>query len=166
MRHYGYVKLNRDILNWRWFGNHNTSRLFIILLLMANYSECEFESHTIKRGQVVTSLNRLCDVSGLTRSQVRTSLEHLVLTQDITQTKTPKYTIITIENYEKFASITHSTAQRSHNSDTAVAQQSHQYNKYNNKNNYNNYKNRSNDYVDEEAEERYRIFESKSLFND
>ncbi len=166
MKEYGFIMLDRSIVNWRWFKDMKTAWLFINLLLMANYTQAQFKSHDIKRGQVVTSLHGLMEQSGLTYQEVRTALNHLKSTKDVTVQTTSKCTIITVENYEQFACATNTLTikQQTNNKQTTNKQQ--QYNKYNNKNKYNNYKNRTDDYVDEKAEERYRIFESKSLFND
>ena len=73
----GYIKLNRKILEWRWYTNGNTIRLFIHLLLTANISDKDFEGLTIKRGQKLTSYPHLAAELGMTIKEVRTALEHL-----------------------------------------------------------------------------------------
>ena len=45
-----YIKLDRNILNWRWYKDANTFRLFIHLLLKANIRDHDFEHVTIRRG--------------------------------------------------------------------------------------------------------------------
>ena len=58
----GFILLHRDILNWRWFKDANTFRVFIYLLLQANYEPHDFETMTIGRGQLVTSYPKLSEV--------------------------------------------------------------------------------------------------------
>lgn len=38
----GYIKLYRQIVDWEWYDDIPTSRLFMHLLLKANYAEREW----------------------------------------------------------------------------------------------------------------------------
>ena len=99
MTNNGFIKINRNILDWRWYGDDNTFRVFFHLLLKANYQDGEFEIHTIKRGQLVTGLKTLSKELSLSIQQVRTALKHLKLTNEISIKTTTKYSIIPINNY-------------------------------------------------------------------
>lgn len=59
---------------------------------------------TIKRGQKVTSIGHLADETGLTIRQVRTALDKLKSTQNLTSRATNKFTLITIEKYDLYQS--------------------------------------------------------------
>lgn len=100
-----FIKINRSILEWRWYKNGNTARLFLHLLLKANWKDASFEEYEIKRGSFVTSLQALASETGLTTNQVRTALEHLQKTGEITSKTTNKFTIITIEKYGVFQDV-------------------------------------------------------------
>ena len=102
----GYIKLHRSIVKWEWWSNRNTRDLFIYLLLAANIYDSRFEGHVIKRGSLVCSLPKLSAESGLTIQEVRTAIKHLKSTGELTVTKTPKFSIITINNYDKFQDLT------------------------------------------------------------
>lgn len=97
----GYLKISRKILDWRWYKDSNTARLFFHLMLKANHTEAEFENHTIKRGQLVTSRKALAYELKMSEQSIRTALNHLKSTHDITITTTKKYSIITVLNYEE-----------------------------------------------------------------
>lgn len=97
-----FIKLDRNIMRWRWWSNHNTLIVFLVLLLKANYKEADFEGLTIQRGQLVTSLPSLANYCNLSTQSVRTSLKHLALTGEITDKKYPRYRIITILNYDRY----------------------------------------------------------------
>ena len=98
----GYIKLHRKITDWEWYQNTNTVRLFLHLLLMANYTDGRFEGKEIKRGQLVTSLPSLSDQTGLTIQQARTALEHLQSTGEITSKQQARYRVITIVKYDQY----------------------------------------------------------------
>lgn len=102
----GYIKLHRSIVNWEWWHNRNTRDLFIYLLLAANIKDSQFEGNVIKRGSLVSTIQRLSAESGLTVQEVKTALKHLKSTNELTTKTTSKYSIITINNYKKFQEVT------------------------------------------------------------
>ena len=97
-----YVKLDRNLLNWRWWKNRNTLQVFLWLLCRANIVDHEFEGETIHRGEVATSLGSIGNACGLSIMQVRTTLLHLKSTGEITSRSMPHYQVITIVNYNRY----------------------------------------------------------------
>lgn len=98
----GFICLYRQITQWEWYQNPNTFRLFIHILLMANYTEGRFEGKEISRGQLVTSLPSLSKQTNLSVRQVRTALDHLILTGELTSKAYSKYRIITVVKYNEY----------------------------------------------------------------
>ena len=84
------------MIDWEWFADHNTYRVFTYLLLMANYKPNTWRGIEVMAGEHITSTDILAQKLGLTRQMVRTSLNKLKSTGEITTTSTNKYTIITI----------------------------------------------------------------------
>ena len=39
----GFIKLDRNMLRWRWISTPNTAYLFVLLLLKANYKDMDFQ---------------------------------------------------------------------------------------------------------------------------
>ena len=99
-----FIKLYRQIMNWEWYHDINTFRLFVHLLLKANYEQGRWQGVLIQRGQHVTSRDKLAKETGLSVQQVRTSLTKLKSTNEITMTTTKTYTLITIVKYSDFQS--------------------------------------------------------------
>lgn len=97
-----FIKLYDKILNWEWYHDINTFRLFIHLLLKANYKDSEFKGQTIHRGQLVTSLPSLAADTSLTIRQVRDSLDKLKMTGEVTNKSFTKYRVITIVRYDDY----------------------------------------------------------------
>lgn len=126
----GYIKLHRSIVKWEWWSNRNTRDLFIYLLLAANIYDSRFEGHDIKRGSLVCSLPKLSTESGLTIREVRTALNHLKSTGELTVQKTPKFSIITINNYDKFQDLTGELTVERQSNDSQMTVERH-YNKKN-----------------------------------
>ena len=62
----GFILLHRSILRWEWYGDLNTARLFIHLLLTVNYEPQRWQGIAVERGQRVASLAKLADETGLT----------------------------------------------------------------------------------------------------
>lgn len=101
----GYIKLHRSLLDWEWWSDINTTRLFMYLLIAANYKPKKWQGKTIKRGQLVTSVAALSEATGLSIQEVRTALNHLKSTREITIKSTNKYTLVTVENYSKYQDV-------------------------------------------------------------
>ena len=93
----GFIKLKREILDWRWYSDLKTARVFLHILLTANYDSRGFREKTINRGQRVVSIKKLAAETELTEKEVRTALGHLQQTNDISVNTTNKYSIITIK---------------------------------------------------------------------
>ncbi len=100
----GYIKLYRSVLDWEWFNDANTLRLFIYCLLKANYSDTKWRGIDIAQGSFITSYRRLSSNTGLTIQQIRNSLNKLQTTGEITHKAHSKYSVVTINNYAQYQS--------------------------------------------------------------
>lgn len=100
----GYVKLYRSILEWEWWADPNAFRVFMFLLLRANFKQGRFMGRIIPAGSLVTSVNKIASETNLTSQQIRTALDKLQSTHEINKQTTSKYTVITICNWEKYQS--------------------------------------------------------------
>ena len=98
----GFILLYRQITEWEWYQNPNTFRVFLHILLMANFTDGRFEGQTIKRGQLVTSLPKLSQQTKLSIQNVRTAISHLISTGEITVQTTTKYRVITVVKYDEY----------------------------------------------------------------
>lgn len=97
-----WVKYYESILEWEWSSDPAMMALWSRLLVMAQYRDREYRDMTIKRGQVLTSIRKLSEESGISVRTVRTCLERLEATQQITRKPTHHSTLITICNYDKY----------------------------------------------------------------
>lgn len=100
----GYIKLWRKIIKWGWFSDTNTFHFFTYLLMKASYTDSEFLGVPIKTGQAVIGLKQTSIDTGLTCQNIRTAINHLKSTNEITVKSTNKFTIVTILNYSNYQS--------------------------------------------------------------
>ena len=98
----GSIKLFRQFREWGWYQDVNVKSLFIELLLIARYSDGDWQNIRMKRGQLVVSLARLSESTGLSVHQVRTALEKLESTGEIKRQVTNRFSLITVCNYDKW----------------------------------------------------------------
>ena len=97
-----FIKIDRNIQEWRWYTNANTFRVFVHLLLNANIKANDFENAKIKRGELATSYDKIANTLKLSNQQVRTAISHLKLTGEITVTRYSKFIVISIVNYAQY----------------------------------------------------------------
>ena len=85
-----YIKLSRGLLEWEWYTDINTTRLFIHMLLKANWKDGNFKGTTVSRGSFVSSIGKLAGETGLTEREIRTAISHLKKTGEVTSKTTVK----------------------------------------------------------------------------
>ncbi len=98
----GFIILHRKILNWEWFDEPITFRLFIVFLLLANHKDTKWHGIEVKRGQLITGQFKMCKLLRISPQSYRTSLTRLKSTNEITIKTTNKYSVITIVKYDDY----------------------------------------------------------------
>ena len=98
----GYIKIHRKITEWGWYKDPNTKAVFLHLLLTANYREREYMGMKILPGQCIIGRLELAKTLGLTERSVRTALQHLKSTNEVTIKTTNRFSVVTIVNWEKY----------------------------------------------------------------
>lgn len=96
----GFIALFRQFIDWEWYDDANTMRVFIHCLLLANYKNKKWRGKTIKRGQFITSQPKLAHSLKLSIKQIRGSLEKLKRTGEVAVESNTEYSIITVKNYD------------------------------------------------------------------
>ena len=105
----GWIKMHRQILEWEWYSDTNTFRVFLHLLLKANHKEKRYRGMDLKVGTIITSRDILALETGLSVRQVRTSLDKLKTTNEVTIKTSSQGTIIEVVNYAKYQLTTNET---------------------------------------------------------
>ena len=98
----GFIMLQREIVNWEWYTDVNTYKLFLHCLLKVNYSKKKWQGHVINKGEFITSYDKLAVETGLSVSKVRTALSKLVSTDHVVVEATTTFTKILIPKLDDF----------------------------------------------------------------
>ena len=101
----GYIRLHRKFLDWEWYSDINTSRLFLHMLFKANWKPGRYQGVEVGRGEFVSSYSTLSEESCLSIRSVRTVLNHLISTGEVTVNRHAKFSVFTINNYSKYQDI-------------------------------------------------------------
>ena len=97
-----WFKLYRKIKEWEWYQDHITKAVFLHCLIEAEIIDKPHCGGMLEKGSFVTTSSRLAAELNLSRQQVRTALDKLVSTSNITKTSTNKNLIIKVVNWEYY----------------------------------------------------------------
>lgn len=98
----GYIKLYRKMMKWGWYTDTNAKCVFLHLLFLAQYEACFYRGVKLDVGQAVTSIREIATQTGISVQSVRTALDHLKSTQEITQSPHGKFSVFTVKNYSEY----------------------------------------------------------------
>ncbi|MCP4394855.1 MAG: hypothetical protein GY804_11415 [Alphaproteobacteria bacterium] len=101
----GWIKLHRQFLDWEWYDDMNTKCLYLHCLLRANHSDAKWRGIDVKKGQFITSLDSLSSETGLSVQKIRTSLNKLKSTGNITSKQQAKARIITVVGWDDYQEV-------------------------------------------------------------
>ena len=97
-----WVKLHRQFLEWEWFDSAEMVKVFLYLLLAANFEDRKWHGDVVRRGQLLTSWEQLSKATKLSVQRLRTCLAKLESTGEITRKSTSQHSIITVCNYDRY----------------------------------------------------------------
>lgn len=98
----GYIRLNQKILNCEWYKDINTFKVFLHILLKANYESGQRKGILVPRGAFATSYQELAEETGLSKQNVRTALNRMKSTGELEVKNCGKFSIIVVKNYEEY----------------------------------------------------------------
>ncbi len=98
----GFVKLSKAILDWQWYTEPNVTRLYIHILLKANFKQNNWRGIEIKVGEFITSVDKLHVELNLSVQTIRTALKKLENTGYIELRPTSQYSLIKLIDSDVF----------------------------------------------------------------
>lgn len=98
----GWVKFHRSITEWEWYSDDKTFKLFFHLVLTAAHESKRFRGFDVERGSRVFGIHELAAEIGVSVQSLRTSINHLKSTNEITIKSTNKFSIVSINKYEDY----------------------------------------------------------------
>lgn len=102
----GYIKLFRQIVDWEWYDDIPTCRLFIHLLLKVNHADHNWQGKKIERGSCITSFASLSTETKLSVEQIKRALKNLQKTGEIKKISTNQNTLIIVTKYDDYQCFT------------------------------------------------------------
>ena len=97
-----FIKICRKMLNWEWYDDTNTFRLFMHCLLRANWKAGSWHGIDYDAGEFITSLPTLAAETHLSIRQVRVALDHLKMTGELTDRRQGNARIITVVKWNEY----------------------------------------------------------------
>jgi len=98
----GYIKLWRKFEQWEWFNDSKMVHFFIFLMLRATHGETKFRGYPLSRGQMVFGYKAASKATVISVQSLRTCIERLISTGELTRQVTHDFSIITIVNYDTY----------------------------------------------------------------
>lgn len=102
MKNSGWVKAYRKMRDWVWYRDSHMVHLFMHLIWGASHEPKEWNGIKLARGQLITGRKQLSKETGISERTIRTCLERLKTTSEVTIKSTNKFSIITICNYDTY----------------------------------------------------------------
>lgn len=98
----GFVRISQKLVDWQWYDDNNVKVVFLHLLLTANQKPKLWHGQELAAGELITGYEVLADSVGLTMQQLRTALDKLKQTGEISITTNRHHTKITVHNWEYY----------------------------------------------------------------
>jgi hypothetical protein len=144
----GWIKIHRELKEWQWYQDSSMVHLLIHLIVSANHKDAKWQGKKVKRGCLITSLNKLSAQTGISVRSLRTCLDRLVECGEIDKQSGTKNTVIRLIKYEKFQILENSdtqnrtlddkqTTNKRQTNDTVTTTNKNENNEYNEKNDKN-----------------------------
>lgn len=108
----GWIKFHRQFRNWQWRDDPKMVSLFINLLIEVNHETSKYRGLDVPAGSGVFGREKLSQITGLSVQQVRTCLNKLKSTSEITIKSTNKFSIISITNWKTYQTNNHQPNQQ------------------------------------------------------
>jgi hypothetical protein len=98
----GWIKLHRKITEWQWYNKSEYVHFFIHVLASANHKDGMWQGVEIKKGSLITSLDKLRVATGISAQSLRTIIKKLQNTGEIEVKSTSQWTMITVCKYDSY----------------------------------------------------------------
>ena len=98
----GFIKLHRSFMDCSWYNDVKMRVMFLHLLLSASWTEYEYGGFKIGHGDCRITMRELGAACGQSVKECRGALERLTKAGMVAVRRTPKFSIITILNYDEY----------------------------------------------------------------
>ena len=133
-----FIQLHKKICDWEWYTHIPTKVLFFHILLKCNFKEAKWRGKAVKPWEFITSIEHLSLETWLSRQQIRTAIQKLKETWEITHYSTNEYTTLALNNWESYNTPDNkriTNEQQTDNKRTTTTNKNNKENKENKENN-------------------------------
>jgi hypothetical protein len=109
----GYVKIFRKIQGWEWYKKGDTIRVFLHLIMQANFEATTWRGLPLQAGQLVIGRTEIAAELNISEQSVRTILKRLQSTNEITVKSTGHGTVVTLVKWAEYAGISEKSTNES-----------------------------------------------------
>ena len=97
-----YIKVYRKLLEWEWYSDTACVRVFLHLLLKANWEESTYRGVKVPRGSLVIGRKALATELGLTEAKIRVAIKRLQNAHSISQQITKQFTVVSVCEFDTY----------------------------------------------------------------
>ena len=106
----GYIKIFRQIKDWQHFQESSVLLVWLWLLVSVNFKDGYFHGKLVKKGEIITSFRKISEETGLSINTIRSCLDKLKMSGEISQKKSEnsqisQYTHIVVNQFVKYQSV-------------------------------------------------------------
>lgn len=112
MENGNFIKLNRQLLEWRYWYSETAVKLWILILMKANWKDGWFMGDRIPRGSLATSMANLAIEAGCSEATVRRWLSRFEADGQISRKVTNRFTQINVINYGFYQDVPDESGER------------------------------------------------------
>lgn len=98
----GFIKIHRNLNEWGWKKDPKMVAFWMHLLVNANWKDGHYMGHKICAGDIVVGRKALSHETGLSEREIRTCIDKLKMTGEVTSKTTNRFTILTIVKWEEY----------------------------------------------------------------
>lgn len=98
----GWIKLHRKFIEWGWYKDSKMVHLFLHFILLANHKDKNWMGFDVKRGELVTGIDKLSKDTRISIQSIRTCIKKMESTKEIVKKSTNRFTIIKVVNYNTY----------------------------------------------------------------
>jgi len=108
----GWIKTWRKLQQWEWYQDSQMVHFWIHCLLSANHKNKNWQGVELLPGQFISGRLKLASETGLSEQTIRTCINRLKSTGELTSKSTNKFTVYTIVNWKLYQPKDNSTNQQ------------------------------------------------------
>jgi hypothetical protein len=121
--HRGFIKLHRIFKDWEWYTEPNMVLFLIHCLLRANHKDGTWKGQSVLKGQFVSGRKTLSTETGLSEQKIRTCIDKLILSNELTIKSTSKNTLFMLLKWEKYQILNESEEQPTNQTTSQITNQ-------------------------------------------